>query len=127
MAATTKEGVHGQGKDLQGTGDGVQGRRNGGFIKVGGSLRFREEDVAEFESRSSQERVHVRESLVEVNGTPLPRINQDGAKRSVSLPRFLSHMLGERLGEFPPVNDLVFTSAKGKPLSIRSAAKDPLQ
>lgn len=60
--------------------------------------------------------VHVRESLVEVNGRHFPGSTKTGAKRSVSLPRFLSHMLGKHLGEFPPVNDFLFTSAKGKPL-----------
>ena len=60
--------------------------------------------------------VHVRESLVEVNGRHYPGSTKTGAKRSVSLPRFLCAILTDHLKEFPPTGDFVFTSTEGKPL-----------
>lgn len=60
--------------------------------------------------------IQVRESLVEVNGRLFSGSTKTGISRSVSLPRFLCRMIGDHLGEFPPVNDFVFTSVQGGPL-----------
>ena len=60
--------------------------------------------------------VHVRESLVEVNGRLFPGSTKTGATRTVSLPRFLARMLSEHLGQFPPRDGFVFTSVQGCPL-----------
>lgn len=60
--------------------------------------------------------VHVRESLVEVNGRLFPGSTKTGVRRSVSLPRFLATMLGEHLGHYPSADGFVFTSMQGKPL-----------
>lgn len=60
--------------------------------------------------------VHVRESLVEVNGTLYPGSTKTGAVRTVSLPRFLVQMLEGHLDEFGSDSKHVFTSAEGKPL-----------
>ncbi|MEA2432647.1 MAG: hypothetical protein QOG54_104 [Actinomycetota bacterium] len=60
--------------------------------------------------------IDVRESLVEVNGTLHPGSTKTGARRTVSLPKFLRQMLTEHIEGFPPVDGLVFTSAEGGPL-----------
>jgi integrase len=60
--------------------------------------------------------IHVRESLVEVNGTLFAGSTKTGVKRTVSIPRSLCDMLGEHLHEFPGTGGHVFTSAKKKPL-----------
>jgi len=60
--------------------------------------------------------IHVRESLVEVNGTLFAGSTKTGVKRTVSIPRDLCQMLGEHLTEFPGGGGFVFTSAKGMPL-----------
>ena len=60
--------------------------------------------------------IHVRESLVEVNGTLYAGSTKSGVKRTVSVPRELCQMLGEHLNEFPAVGGFVFTSAQGMPL-----------
>lgn len=60
--------------------------------------------------------VHVRESLVEVNGRLCPGLTKTGASRAVSLPRFLCRMLTDHLKDFPPVDGFVFTSRQGGPL-----------
>lgn len=60
--------------------------------------------------------IHVRESLVEVNGTLYAGSTKSGVKRTVSIPRDLAQMLGDHLNQFPPTDGFVFTGAKGKPL-----------
>ena len=60
--------------------------------------------------------VHVRESLVEVNGTLYAGSTKTGAVRTVSLPRFLVQMLQGHLDEFGSGSSHIFTSAEDKPL-----------
>ena len=60
--------------------------------------------------------VHVRESLVEVNGRLCADSTKTGATRSVSLPRFLRTMVMDHLRDCPPVDGFVFTSTQGGPL-----------
>lgn len=60
--------------------------------------------------------IHVRESLVEVNGTLFAGSTKTGVKRTVSIPHDLCQMLGEHLSEFPAPKGFVFTSTKGMPL-----------
>lgn len=60
--------------------------------------------------------IHVKESLVEVNGTLYAGSTKTGVKRTVSIPRSLCDMLGKHLHEFPGTGGHVFTSAKKKPL-----------
>jgi integrase len=60
--------------------------------------------------------VDVHESIVEVNGTLHPGSTKTGARRTISLPKFLRQMLDEHIETFPPVDGLVFTSTEGGPL-----------
>ena len=60
--------------------------------------------------------VHVRESLVDVNGKLYPGSTKTGAVRTVSLPRFLVQMLQGHLDEFGSGSNHIFTSAGDKPL-----------
>ena len=60
--------------------------------------------------------VDVVESLVEVSGTLHPGSTKTGARRTLSLPRFLHEMLREHTGAFPSDGGYVFTSTEGQPL-----------
>jgi len=61
----------------------------------------------------------VAESLSDVNGRLTFKGTKTGARRTVSLPRFLCETLGEHLGLYPARDDLVFSSAHGLPLRRR--------
>jgi integrase len=61
--------------------------------------------------------VDVVEAVAEVNGYLHFGPTKTGARRTVSMPRFLCDMLGEHLTQNgAPAHGLAFTSAKGKPL-----------
>jgi integrase len=60
--------------------------------------------------------VNVVESLSEINGHLHTGPTKTGATRTISLPRFLSALLGEHIGQFPGSDGYVFTSAEGLPL-----------
>lgn len=63
--------------------------------------------------------VDVAESLSDVSGELAFKGTKTGARRTVSLPRFLAEMLGEHVGRHPAQDDLVFSSAQGLPLRRR--------
>jgi integrase len=60
--------------------------------------------------------VDVMESLAEINGHFFLQGTKTGARRSLSLPRFLAEMLGEHIGRFSGVDGHVFTAPEGGPL-----------
>lgn len=58
----------------------------------------------------------VVEALTEVNGHIAVGPTKTGARRSVSLPRFLVELLQSHIADHPSPSGLVFTSAEGAPL-----------
>jgi len=60
--------------------------------------------------------VDVVEAMTETNGHLAIAPTKTGARRTVSLPRFLSEMLGGHIAAFPTTTGLVFSSAEGQPL-----------
>ena len=64
--------------------------------------------------------IDVVEALAEVGGHLPPRADQDEARRTISLPRFLGEMLGEHIDRFPSVDGHVFSSAEGMALRRRN-------
>jgi integrase len=64
--------------------------------------------------------VDVVESLSEVNGHLHIGPTKTGARRSISLPRFLAHMLGQHIGCFSSPEGFVFASTEGLPLRRRN-------
>jgi integrase len=60
--------------------------------------------------------VDVVDSLSEINGHLDTGPTKTGGRRTVSLPRFLSEMVGEHLGRFPGTEGHVFTAVEGGPL-----------
>jgi integrase len=65
-------------------------------------------------ARRSAIRFDVAESLSEISGRLHTGPTKTGARRTVTIPRFLSEMLGEHIGAYS--SEYVFTSAEGKPL-----------
>ena len=60
--------------------------------------------------------VDVAEAMTETNGHLATAPTKTGARRTVSLPRFLSDMLAGHIAAFPTTTGLVFSSAEGQPL-----------
>jgi integrase len=60
--------------------------------------------------------VDVAEAMTETNGHLATAPTKTGARRTVSLPRFLSEMLAGHIAAFPTTTGLVFSSAEGQPL-----------
>lgn len=60
--------------------------------------------------------VDVVEALTEVNGRVAVGPTKTGARRTVSLPRFLVEMLSEHVTRFPTTTGLVFSSSQGQAL-----------
>ena len=67
--------------------------------------------------------VDVVEAVAEVNGVLRSGSTKTGATRTVTLPRFLSDMLGEHIGLYPSRDDHVFSSAEGQPLRRRNFSR----
>jgi integrase len=63
--------------------------------------------------------IEISETLAEVSGRLIVQGTKTGARRTVTMPRFLSEMVGEHLGRFPG-DGYVFTSAEGMPLRRRN-------
>jgi integrase len=60
--------------------------------------------------------IDVVESLSEINGRLHVGPTKTGARRTVSLPRFLCQMLGEHIARFPSSDGRLFSAAEGGPL-----------
>ncbi|MGH2827770.1 MAG: tyrosine-type recombinase/integrase [Actinomycetota bacterium] len=60
--------------------------------------------------------VDVRESMAEINGHLHVGSTKTGARRSVSLPKFLMRILSEHIGNYPSPQSFVFSAAEGGPL-----------
>jgi integrase len=60
--------------------------------------------------------IDIVEASTEVNGHLHVGPTKTGARRAVSLPRFLGEMLSAHLERYPPVDGFLFTSAEGCPL-----------
>jgi site-specific recombinase XerD len=60
--------------------------------------------------------IDVRQSLSEVSGRIEIGPTKTGARRTVSLPRFLAQMIGEHIGLYPSPEAFVFSAAEGGPL-----------